>query len=56
MGALPYPHRATFLASTLTVPAGQEALAPYVARLVFDHLVRHPVRPRTISRPAGSTR
>ncbi|HEY0476436.1 MAG TPA: hypothetical protein VGD37_02880 [Kofleriaceae bacterium] len=47
MAALPYPHRATFLASTLTVPSGQDALAPYVARLisviVFDHLVRHPV-------------
>jgi hypothetical protein len=46
-GPLPYPHRATFLASTLTVPAGQDALAPYIARLisviVFDHLVRHPV-------------
>ena len=44
---LPYPHRATFLASTLTVPVEQDALAPYIARLisviVFDHLVRHPV-------------
>ena len=47
MGPLPYPHRATFLASTLTVPAEQDALVPYLARLVsvivFDHLVRHPV-------------
>jgi tetratricopeptide (TPR) repeat protein len=47
MGALPYPHRATFLASTLIVPAEQDALMPYIARLisviVFDHLVRHPV-------------
>jgi tetratricopeptide (TPR) repeat protein len=47
MGPLPYPHRATFLATTLTVAPDQEALAPYVARLVsailFDHLVRHPV-------------
>jgi len=47
MGPLPYPHRATFLASTLVVPADQAALAPYLARLisviVFDHLVRHPV-------------
>ncbi|MEO7733964.1 MAG: hypothetical protein ABIY55_23575, partial [Kofleriaceae bacterium] len=47
MGPLPYPHRATFLASTLTVPAEQDALVPYIARLVsvivFDHLVRHPV-------------
>jgi tetratricopeptide (TPR) repeat protein len=47
MGPLPYPHRATFLASTLTVPAEQDAVAPYLARLisviVFDHLARHPV-------------
>jgi tetratricopeptide (TPR) repeat protein len=47
MGPLPYPHRATFLASTLAVPAEQDALTPYLARLisviVFDHLVRHPV-------------
>ncbi|MEO8702481.1 MAG: hypothetical protein ABI867_20725 [Kofleriaceae bacterium] len=47
MGPLPYPHRATFLASTLTAAADQEASAAYVARLisviVFDHLVRHPV-------------
>ncbi|HEU4728524.1 MAG TPA: hypothetical protein VFT22_11555, partial [Kofleriaceae bacterium] len=47
MGPQPYPHRATFLASTLTVPVEQEALVPYLARLisviVFDHLVRHPV-------------
>lgn len=47
MGPLAYPHRATFLASTLTVPIEQDALVPYIARLisviVFDHLVRHPV-------------
>ena len=47
MGPLPYPHRATFLASTLTVPVEQDALVPYLARLisviVFDQLVRHPV-------------
>ena len=47
MGPLPYPHRATFLASTLTVPVEQDALVPYLARLisviVFDHLLRHPV-------------
>ncbi|HET9625351.1 MAG TPA: hypothetical protein VFP84_28480, partial [Kofleriaceae bacterium] len=47
MAALPYPHRATFLASTLHVPDERAALAPYLARLiaviVFDHLVRHPV-------------
>ena len=47
MGPLPYPHRATFLASSLIVAPEQEALAPHVARLisviVFDHLVRHPV-------------
>ncbi|MBL0215896.1 MAG: hypothetical protein IPQ07_18705 [Myxococcales bacterium] len=45
MGPLPYPHRATFLASTLHVPAELEAAKPYVARvlslLVYDHLVRH---------------
>ena len=47
MGPLPYPHRVTFLASTLVVPDEHTALAPYLARLVstlvFDHLVRHPV-------------
>ena len=45
MGPLPYPHRATFLASTLHVPAELEAAKPYVARvislLVYDHMVRH---------------
>ncbi len=45
MGPLPYPHRATFLASTLVIAPEQEGLAPYIARLlsliVFDHLVRH---------------
>ncbi len=44
---LPYPHRATFLASTLVVPAEAERSLPYFARLmsviVFDHLVRHPM-------------
>ena len=29
MGPLPYPHRATFLATTLTVAPDQDALAPY---------------------------
>ena len=47
MGPLPYPHRATFLASTLSVPAELEVAKPYLARLLslilFDHLVRHPV-------------
>ncbi|MDX2092702.1 MAG: hypothetical protein SFX73_32855 [Kofleriaceae bacterium] len=47
MGPLPYPHRATFLASTLVVPAGLDATRPHLARLlsllVFDHLVRHRV-------------
>jgi tetratricopeptide (TPR) repeat protein len=47
MGPLPYPHRATFLASTLVVPVELDATASYAARLisviVFDHLVRHPV-------------
>jgi tetratricopeptide (TPR) repeat protein len=45
MGPLPYPHRATFLASTLTVPAELAAASHHLARLVsvivFDHLVRH---------------
>src|SRR5688572_22098885 len=44
---LPYPHRATFLASTLVVPAELDAAAAVAARLisviVFDHLVRHPI-------------
>src|SRR5882672_8855432 len=44
---LPYPHRATFLASTLAVPADASALVPFVARLlsfvVFDHFLRHPM-------------
>jgi len=47
MGPLPYPHRATFLASTLVVPTELEAAASVAARLisviVFDHLVRHPI-------------
>ncbi|HEX4421464.1 MAG TPA: hypothetical protein VH165_26295, partial [Kofleriaceae bacterium] len=47
MGPLPYPHRATFLASALRVSDEQAALVPYLARLisviVFDRLVRHPV-------------
>src|SRR5207237_343869 len=45
MGPLPYPHRATFLASTLIVPPELELATPYLARLlsliVFDHLLRH---------------
>ena len=44
---LPYPHRATFLASTLVVPLDQAPAQPYIARLlslmVFDHFLRHPV-------------
>jgi tetratricopeptide (TPR) repeat protein len=44
---LPYPHRATFLATTLVVPASLERLSAYLARLisviVFDHLIRHPI-------------
>ncbi|MGE5185115.1 MAG: hypothetical protein ACM31C_23765, partial [Acidobacteriota bacterium] len=44
---LPYPHRATFLASTLVVPLEQRTAAPYLARLlsiiVFDQFLRHPV-------------
>jgi tetratricopeptide (TPR) repeat protein len=44
---LPYPHRATFLASTLVVPLAEAAATPYIARMlalvVFDHFLRHPV-------------
>ncbi|HTR53248.1 MAG TPA: hypothetical protein VMJ10_21280 [Kofleriaceae bacterium] len=44
---LPYPHRATFLASTLVVPLQQAQTTAYLARLisliVFDHFLRHPV-------------
>src|SRR3989442_13373421 len=44
---LPYPHRATFLASTLVVSLQQSATTAYLARLLsvitFDHFVRHPV-------------
>ncbi|MBA3500141.1 MAG: hypothetical protein H0T65_07205, partial [Deltaproteobacteria bacterium] len=47
MGPLPYPHRATFLASTLVAPTELDAAASVAARLisviVFDHLVRHPI-------------
>ncbi len=47
MGPLPYPHRATFLASTLAVKSEPDPIAPYVARMisviVFDHLLRHPI-------------
>jgi tetratricopeptide (TPR) repeat protein len=47
MGPLPYPHRATFLASTLIVPPALERARPYLARVVslllFDQLVRHRV-------------
>jgi tetratricopeptide (TPR) repeat protein len=44
---LPYPHRATFLASTLIVPLEQRQALGYYARLlsvlVFDHFLRHPM-------------
>lgn len=47
MGPLPYPHRATFLASTLTMPSALVPISSYVARLVsvivFDQMVRHPI-------------
>ncbi|MGE0548376.1 MAG: hypothetical protein AB7O24_02305 [Kofleriaceae bacterium] len=43
--ALPYPHRATFLASTLVVPVELVAAKPYLARLLslilFDHCIGH---------------
>ncbi len=44
---LPYPHRATFLASSLVVPLEQGATTAFYARLlsivVFDHFLRHPM-------------
>jgi len=44
---LPYPHRATFLASTLVVSLEQRNTATYYARLLsillYDHFLRHPV-------------
>ena len=44
---LPYPHRATFLASTLVVSLDQRNAATYYARLLsnllYDHFLRHPV-------------
>jgi len=44
---LPYPHRATFLASTLHVPLENASATPFIARMlsliVFDHFLRHPV-------------
>ena len=47
MVPLPYPHRATFLASSLVVPLEQKQAATYLARLLsvimFDHFARHPV-------------
>jgi len=47
MGPLPYPHRATFLASTLHVPAELDVAKPYLARLisliVYDQMARHRV-------------
>ena len=43
---LPYPHRVSFLASTLALPKGLEHLgllpAKVIASVLFDHLVRHP--------------
>ena len=45
MGPLPYPHRATFLASTFHVPGELDVAKPYLARLisllVYDQLIRH---------------
>ena len=44
---LPYPHRATFLASTLVVPLEQAGATAFVSRLVsiavFDQFLRHPI-------------
>jgi hypothetical protein len=45
LGPLPYPHRATFLAADLTVPADLADATVQIARLLaviaFDHLARH---------------
>jgi tetratricopeptide (TPR) repeat protein len=44
---LPYPHRATFLASTLVVPLEQAGTTAFLSRLIsltiFDHFLRHPI-------------
>jgi tetratricopeptide (TPR) repeat protein len=44
---LPYPHRVSFLASAMVLPAAVEHLgllaAKVLAATLFDHLVRHPV-------------
>jgi tetratricopeptide (TPR) repeat protein len=44
---LPYPHRASLLASTLVVPLEHAGATPFIARmlslLLFDHFLRHPV-------------
>ena len=44
---LPYPHRATFLASTLVVPFEQAGTTAFLSRLIsltiFDHFLRHPI-------------
>ena len=44
---LPYPHRATFLASTLVVPLEHAGMTAFLSRLlsleVFDHFLRHPI-------------
>ena len=47
MPPLPMPHRVSFLASTMVLPASIEHLALLPAKLfaaaIFDHLIRHPV-------------
>ena len=44
---LPYPHRATFLASTLVVPLEHAGMTAFLSRLlsltVFDHFLHHPI-------------
>ncbi|HEY3801198.1 MAG TPA: hypothetical protein VGL61_01275 [Kofleriaceae bacterium] len=44
---LPYPHRATFLASTLIVPLEQAGITAFLSRLLtiatFDQFLRHPI-------------
>ena len=47
MPPLPYPYRASFLASAMALPSSLQHLALLAAKLLgatlFDHLVRHPV-------------
>ena len=42
MGPLPYPHRASFLATTLVMPASLEPFTSYLARLMAVKLQYDP--------------